>query len=96
MSRFYGAEILSTPSTEISQMNSSTQSLEEKLRHSSQSTSTKTSSLDSSSDPDKDLINQEWLENLNQLTILIDLILLPFFGKWLGRRTAHWIYSRTL
>ncbi|WAQ84841.1 hypothetical protein PtA15_5A414 [Puccinia triticina] len=39
-------------------------------------------------------VDQEWEENIRQLHLLIDVILLPFIGKWLGRKTASWLYAR--
>lgn len=36
----------------------------------------------------------EWVENINQLHLLVDVVLLPVLGKWLGRKSAYWIYTR--
>lgn len=54
------------------------------------------SSLDDSSsvasyDSDEEyrLAQQEWEESLEQLKQLVAIVLLPFFGKWLGRRWSH-------
>jgi hypothetical protein len=33
---------------------------------------------------------QEWQESLQQLELLVSLVLIPFFGKWVGRRCAYW------
>jgi hypothetical protein len=33
---------------------------------------------------------QEWQESLQQLELLMSLVLIPFFGKWVGRRCAYW------
>ena len=62
---------------------------------------TSISSLDSSPqsddsyDSDEELIRfqEEWEENLKQLQLLVSVVLMPWFGKWLGRRWAH---TRTL
>lgn len=35
------------------------------------------------------LAQEEWEESLNQLQQLVSVVLLPFFGKWLGRRWSH-------
>ncbi|KAH9458056.1 hypothetical protein MJO28_005112 [Puccinia striiformis f. sp. tritici] len=61
------------------------------------------SSLSSNSDSDSisvdstsslSSIDKEWEENIRQLHLLIDVILLPSVGKWLGRKTASWLYAR--
>lgn len=35
------------------------------------------------------LAQEEWEESLRQLQQLFSIVLLPFFGKWLGRRWSH-------
>ena len=35
------------------------------------------------------LAQQEWEESLEQLEQLVGIVLLPFLGKWLGRRWSH-------
>ncbi|KDQ63514.1 hypothetical protein JAAARDRAFT_120068 [Jaapia argillacea MUCL 33604] len=62
------------------------------------------SSLDSSSTTSSDdyydsddeyrLAQQEWEESIQQLQQLVSMVLLPFFGKWLGRRWSHWAFAR--
>ncbi|KAI0320367.1 hypothetical protein OF83DRAFT_603494 [Amylostereum chailletii] len=47
----------------------------------------------SSYDSDDDL-QQEWEESIAQLNQIFSVVLLPFFGKWLGRRWSYWAYSR--
>ncbi|KDQ30905.1 hypothetical protein PLEOSDRAFT_1070336 [Pleurotus ostreatus PC15] len=42
------------------------------------------------------LAQQEWEESLQQLQQLVGALLLPYFGKWLGRQTSHWAYARYL
>ncbi|KAF8585521.1 hypothetical protein K439DRAFT_1632519, partial [Ramaria rubella] len=58
------------------------------------------SSSDSSSSDDHDeeyrLAQQEWEESLEQLQTIVSLVVLPFFGKWLGRKWSHWAYTRYL
>ena len=62
------------------------------------------SSLDSSlssSDPWDDeerLLQQEWEESMEDLQRLFTFVLMPFLGKWLGRRWSHWgaCYTRCL
>ena len=33
---------------------------------------------------------REWEESLEQLQQLFSIVLLPYLGKWLGRRWSHW------
>ena len=33
---------------------------------------------------------REWEESLEQMQQLFAVVLLPYFGKWLGRRWSHW------
>jgi hypothetical protein len=50
------------------------------------------SSSEASYDSDEDfrLAQREWEESLEQLQQLMSVVLLPFFGKWLGRRWSQW------
>jgi len=48
------------------------------------------------SDEDYRLAQQEWEESLQQLQLLVSVVIMPFFGKWLGRRWSQWAYSRYL
>ena len=41
------------------------------------------------SDDEYQLAQREWEESLGQLQQLVATVLLPFFGKWLGRRWSH-------
>lgn len=36
------------------------------------------------------LARQEWEEGVRQLQMAFQLVLIPFFGKWLGRRWSYW------
>lgn len=47
---------------------------------------------DSSFDDDEQyrLAQQEWEDSLIQLQQLCAAVLLPYFGKWLGRRWSYW------
>ncbi len=40
-------------------------------------------------DDDYALAQKEWEESLSQLTQVFSVVLLPYFGKWLGRRYAY-------
>lgn len=48
------------------------------------------------SDEDLRLAQEEWEESLEQLQQLVSIVLLPFFGKWLGRRWSHWGMFRAI
>ncbi|KAJ3515268.1 hypothetical protein NLJ89_g1869 [Agrocybe chaxingu] len=56
------------------------------------------SSAASSYDSDEEyrLAQEEWEDSLQQLQQLAAVVLLPFFGKWLGRRWSHIAYARYL
>ena len=42
------------------------------------------------SDEEDRLAEQEWQESLQQLQQLFAIVLLPYLGKFLGRRWSHW------
>ena len=42
------------------------------------------------SDEDDRLAEQEWRESIQQLQQLLSIVLLPYLGKWLGRRWSYW------
>ncbi|KAJ3908652.1 hypothetical protein F5879DRAFT_793171 [Lentinula edodes] len=42
------------------------------------------------------LAQREWEESLHQLQQILSAVLLPFVGKWLGRRWSYWAYARYL
>jgi len=48
------------------------------------------------SDEDFRLAQMEWVESIEQLQQLVSVVLLPFFGKWLGRRWSQWAFARYL
>jgi hypothetical protein len=33
---------------------------------------------------------QEWEESIKQLNLALQIMVLPFFGKWLGRKWSYW------
>jgi hypothetical protein len=55
------------------------------------------SSSDASYDSDEDLrlAQKEWEDSLEQLQQLVSVVLMPFIGKWLGRRWSQWGASST-
>jgi hypothetical protein len=69
------------PPTSVSQMPKSEASLD-------LSSSSSEASYDS--DEDLRLAQKEWEESLEQLQQLVSVVLLPFIGKWLGRRWSQW------
>lgn len=36
------------------------------------------------------LIQQEWEASLRDMKMLVTIVLVPFFGKWMGRRWSYW------
>ena len=40
-------------------------------------------------DDEYELAQKEWEESLSQLSQVFSVVLLPYFGKWLGRRYAY-------
>ncbi|KAH9175470.1 hypothetical protein EDB89DRAFT_1847766 [Lactarius sanguifluus] len=52
------------------------------------------SSSGDSDDEEHRLAQQEWEESLEQLAQIVSVVLLPFLGKWLGRRWSYWAYAR--
>lgn len=42
-----------------------------------------------SEEEEERLAQQEWDESVQQLQLLMTVVVLPFFGKWLGRRWSH-------
>ncbi|KAI1809541.1 hypothetical protein GGS20DRAFT_571511 [Poronia punctata] len=54
--------------------------------------STSTESFDSDED-DYDA-QREWEQSLEQLQLLLTMILIPFAGKYFGRKFAYWSWAR--
>ena len=74
------------PSQDIPPESSSPISSSSAIRISPSSTASTTSEED-------DLAEQEWQESLAQLALLFNLVLLPFAGKYFGRRFAYFSIS---
>ncbi|WFD44703.1 hypothetical protein MPSI1_003373 [Malassezia psittaci] len=64
-----------TPWQHVMQANASTESV--------------TSSEEFEREQDR-LARQEWDEGVKQLQMAFQLVLIPFFGRWLGRRWSYW------
>ncbi|KAK3944957.1 hypothetical protein QBC46DRAFT_336805 [Diplogelasinospora grovesii] len=48
---------------------------------------------DSDDDSDSDA-QREWEASLEQLELLLTMVLVPFAGKYLGRKFAYWSWAR--
>ncbi|KAL3482493.1 hypothetical protein BJX99DRAFT_217188 [Aspergillus californicus] len=53
-----------------------------------------TSASDLSSDYSDSDAEAEWQESIEQLELLLTMVLVPFVGKYLGRRCAYWSWTR--
>lgn len=59
-------------------------------------------SLPSESDSSSDLetlsdysdAEEEWQESIEQLELLLTMVVVPFVGKFLGRKCAYWSWTR--
>lgn len=51
--------------------------------------STTTTSSSSTSGHDSDA-EREWRESLQQLELLLTMVLVPYLGKYFGRKAAYW------
>ncbi|KAL1869191.1 hypothetical protein VTK73DRAFT_3327 [Phialemonium thermophilum] len=49
------------------------------------------SAIDSEADSDA---QREWETSLEQLQLLLSMVLIPFAGKYLGRKFAYWSWAR--
>lgn len=49
----------------------------------------------SSSDGEESDADREWRESLQQLELLLSMILIPFVGRYFGRKCAYWGERRT-
>jgi len=47
-------------------------------------------------DDEYTLAQREWQESIDELNQLALVLLLPWLGKYLGRKTSHWLYARYL
>ncbi|KAA8645964.1 hypothetical protein EYZ11_010079 [Aspergillus tanneri] len=58
------------------------------------SESTTASELDTLSDDYYSDAEEEWRESIEQLELLLTMVLVPFVGKYLGRKCAYWGWTR--
>ena len=52
---------------------------------------------DDDDERERALIREEWEDSLRQMQMLFSIVLVPFFGKWMGRRWSYWgefVYGR--
>ncbi|RSH92281.1 hypothetical protein EHS25_008696 [Saitozyma podzolica] len=63
-------------------------------RRDSSSSSVSYPSDTSSEDDEAAMIQEEWEESLRQMEVVLSIIIMPFFGKWYGRRWAYWAWER--
>ncbi|KAJ6114616.1 hypothetical protein N7486_000394 [Penicillium sp. IBT 16267x] len=57
------------------------------------SESTTDSDLETLSDDYSDA-EAEWRESIEQLELLLTMVLVPFIGKYMGRKCAYWSWTR--
>ncbi|KAF4631307.1 hypothetical protein G7Y89_g6832 [Cudoniella acicularis] len=50
-----------------------------------------TSDVDSEEESDA---QREWEESLQQLELVLTMVIVPFFGKYLGRKVAYWSWAK--
>ncbi|KAK3816387.1 MAG: hypothetical protein J3Q66DRAFT_197323 [Benniella sp.] len=41
-------------------------------------------------------IQREWDENMEQARQLFAIVIVPFAGRWLGKKFSHWLWGRFL
>lgn len=54
---------------------------------------TATSSADAGDDRELSDADREWRESLQQLELLLTMVLIPYVGKYFGRKLAFWSES---
>lgn len=54
------------------------------------STSASTTSLSPSEEEAESDAEREWRESLQQLELLLTMVLVPYLGKYFGRKAAYW------
>lgn len=85
-----------TPAGSVSDLSQSTPSLDDPpaetpTHHTALSTTSgSVSSHGSESSWEDSDAEAEWRESIQQLELLLSMIIIPFFGKWVGRKCAYW------
>ena len=62
----------------------------------SPSTSSSESSIDEVNDHGESDAEREWRESLQQLELLLTMVLVPYIGKYFGRKAAYWGESKRM
>lgn len=52
--------------------------------------SASSSTIDSDSELGESDADREWKESLQQLELLLTMVLVPYLGKYMGRKCAYW------
>ncbi|KAG0228336.1 hypothetical protein B0O80DRAFT_502734 [Mortierella sp. GBAus27b] len=39
-------------------------------------------------------IQREWDENMEQLRQLVAIVIVPYAGRWLGKKFSHWVWAK--
>lgn len=73
------------PSNPISHASSDTDELD-----SLPSTSASTTSMSPSEEYYANEADREWRESLQQLELVLTMVLIPYVGKYFGRKAAYW------
>jgi hypothetical protein len=61
------------------------------------STSASTTSISPSEEEWQSDAEREWKESLQQLELLLTMVLVPYLGKYFGRKAAYWgLFAPTL
>ncbi|CAD0090959.1 unnamed protein product [Aureobasidium mustum] len=55
------------------------------------STSASTTSISPSEEEWQSDAEREWKESLQQLELLLTMVLVPYLGKYFGRKAAYWV-----
>ncbi|KAK8207959.1 hypothetical protein M8818_004212 [Zalaria obscura] len=58
------------------------------------STSASTTSISPSEEEEYSDAEREWRESLQQLELLLTMVLVPYLGKYFGRKCAYWGWAK--
>jgi hypothetical protein len=53
------------------------------------------SSTDSSEEEESDA-ERQWIESLQQLELLLTMVVVPYIGKYFGRKCAYWSETKSI
>ncbi|KAI9758942.1 MAG: hypothetical protein M4579_002682 [Chaenotheca gracillima] len=60
------------------------------------SSSSDNSSLGSDEDDEESDAEREWKESLQQLELLLTMLVVPYLGKYFGRKCAYWSWAKVM